>query len=115
MRRVQAHEIIVFKNKYLYFFVTASACAASAHAQDYPNRPIRLLTATAAGSGSDVVARIIGGKLTEVLGKQIVVDNRASAGPVRHTGAPADGGRGGHHFHARRDWRFFARRVAALD
>ena len=43
----------------------------------YPIRPIRLLTPTAAGSGSDVVARIISGKLTEVLGKQIVVDNRA--------------------------------------
>lgn len=67
----------MFKNKCLHVFLAASACAASAHAQDYPNRPIRLLTATAAGSGSDVVARIIGGKLTEVLGKQIVVDNRA--------------------------------------
>ena len=63
----------MFKNKCLHVFLAASACAASAHAQDYPNRPIRLLTATAAGSGSDVVARIIGGKLTEVLGKQIVV------------------------------------------
>ena len=46
-------------------------------AQPYPSRPIRLVTPTAAGSGSDVVARIISGKLTEALGRQIVVDNRA--------------------------------------
>ena len=56
-------------------------CAGAAHGQAagvaYPARPIRLITATAAGSGSDVVARIISVKLTEALGRQIVVDNRA--------------------------------------
>ncbi|HTD90702.1 MAG TPA: tripartite tricarboxylate transporter substrate binding protein [Burkholderiales bacterium] len=51
--------------------------ATIAAAQTYPARPVRLVTPTAAGSGSDVVARIISGKLTEVLGTQIVVDNRA--------------------------------------
>ena len=56
---------------------SSAAMAQSAPASTYPVRPIRLLTPTAAGSGSDVVARIISGKLTEVLGKQIVVDNRA--------------------------------------
>jgi tripartite-type tricarboxylate transporter receptor subunit TctC len=53
--------------------------ATAVTAQTYPVRPIRWVTATAAGSGSDVVARIISVKLTEVLGKQIVVDNRAGA------------------------------------
>ncbi len=53
--------------------------ATAADAQSYPVRPIRWVTATAAGSGSDVVARIISAKLTEVLGRQIVVDNRAGA------------------------------------
>ena len=48
-----------------------------AQTEVYPARPIRLLTPTAAGSGSDVVARIVSGKLTEALGRQIVVDNRA--------------------------------------
>ncbi len=57
----------------MYLTLASSTVAAQA----YPSRPIRLLTPTAAGSGSDVVARIISGKLTEVLGKQIVVDNRA--------------------------------------
>lgn len=46
-------------------------------ADAYPLRPIRMLTPTAAGSGSDVVARIISGRLSELLGRQVVVDNRA--------------------------------------
>ncbi len=57
--------------------IFGSALNLIAAAQTYPTRPIRLLTPTAAGSGSDVVARIISGKLTETLGRQIVVDNRA--------------------------------------
>jgi len=55
----------------------AAVMTSAVVAQPYPSRPIRLLTPTAAGSGSDVVARIISGKLTETLGQQIVVDNRA--------------------------------------
>jgi len=66
-------------NKIKYLHVLIWIAAWPALAQDYPTRPIRLLTATAAGSGSDVVARIVGGKLSEILGKQIVVDNRAGA------------------------------------
>lgn len=61
-------------------WAVALLCAAplaAAQAQPYPARPIRLVTPTAAGSGSDVVARILSGKLTETLGRQIVVDNRA--------------------------------------
>jgi tripartite-type tricarboxylate transporter receptor subunit TctC len=42
----------------------------------YPDKPIRLITPTAAASGADVVSRILSGKLSEALGKQIVVDNR---------------------------------------
>lgn len=45
--------------------------------QAFPSRPIRLVTPTAAGSGSDVVARMVGSRLTDVLGRQIVVDNRS--------------------------------------
>ena len=57
--------------------VISTAAIAQQYPQSYPSRPIRLITPTAAGSGSDVVARIISGKLTEALGRQIVVDNRA--------------------------------------
>ena len=42
-------------------------------------RPIRWVTSTAAGSGSDVVARILSPRLSELLGQQVVVDNRPGA------------------------------------
>lgn len=73
------------KIKYLFVFCAIAAgpalaqAAATGTAQDYPLRPIRLVIATATGSGADVVARIISGKLSEALGKQIVVDNRSGA------------------------------------
>ena len=48
-------------------------------AQKYPSRPIRMITATTVGSGPDVIARLLAARLTESLGQQIVVDNRAGA------------------------------------
>lgn len=55
--------------------------AAGVQAQSkYPNRPIRLITPFAAGGGSDLLARLIGPPLTEVLGQLIVVDNRPGGG-----------------------------------
>ena len=49
-------------------------------AQNYPAKPVRVLIGFAAGSSTDVVMRIIGPKLTEVWGNQVIVDNRAGAG-----------------------------------
>jgi tripartite-type tricarboxylate transporter receptor subunit TctC len=46
----------------------------------YPSKPIRMLVGFSPGGGTDVAARIIGRKLTEMWGQQIVVDNRAGAG-----------------------------------
>lgn len=48
-------------------------------AQSYPVRPIRLMVGSAVGSGSDVVARVLSTRLSENLGQQVVVDNRAGA------------------------------------
>jgi tripartite-type tricarboxylate transporter receptor subunit TctC len=55
------------------------AAADAASAQDYPNRPIRFLVGFAAGGSSDVVARVIGQKLSEILGVGIPVENRTGA------------------------------------
>ena len=54
------------------------SCAALG--QSYPAKPVRVLIGFAAGSSTDVVMRIIGPKLTEVWGNQVIVDNRAGAG-----------------------------------
>lgn len=48
----------------------------------YPNRPIRLVVVTAAGGGGDMVARLVAQGLSERLGRQVVVDNRAGAGGI---------------------------------
>ena len=55
------------------------AYGGSAIAQDYPNRPIRLIVPFAPGGGSDFMGRLIGQKLSEQLGQQVVVDNRPGA------------------------------------
>ena len=51
-------------------------------AKDYPSRPIRLLVPNAPGSSVDTLSRIMAHKLTDVLGHQVVIDNRAGAGGV---------------------------------
>jgi tripartite-type tricarboxylate transporter receptor subunit TctC len=57
--------------------VCAAACAA--HAQDYPNRPIKLVVPQAPGSGADVVARMLADSMAKQLGQPVVVDNRPGA------------------------------------
>src|SRR5687767_6327722 len=50
--------------------------------QDYPNKPIRLITPAAQGGTTDLLARIFGQKLGESWAQQVIVDNRASAAGV---------------------------------
>ena len=57
--------------------LTAGAPAATS---DYPNRPIRYIVATGPGGASDIIARTIGPPLSELLGVQLVIDNRSGAG-----------------------------------
>ncbi len=73
----------------------AALAAPTVSAQAYPNKPIRMVVANAAGGPADVVTRIYSAKLSELLGQQIVIDNRPGAGgsvagDVVAT-APADG------------------------
>lgn len=59
--------------------ITVFAVPEIGAAQTYPNRPLRFIVAFPAGSTSDIIARILGNKLSEQLGQQVVVDPRAGA------------------------------------
>ncbi len=59
---------------------TLIAFAASAQAQDFPNKPIKIIVPYAAGGGTDIVARIVAQKLQEKWGQSTIVENRAGAG-----------------------------------
>ena len=77
------------------------ASTAAAHAQTpsstqpYPSRPIRMMVPFSPGGASDVAARIVGQKLGERMGQQVVIENRTGAGGTIGTEvvvrAPADG------------------------
>lgn len=67
----------------------------SLHAQEYPSRPIRLIVPFAPGGTTDILARILGQKLGDNLGQQVIADNRAGAagnvGTALAAKAPPDG------------------------
>ena len=79
--------------------IAALACAAlaqaQAHAQEYPTKPVRLISGFQPGGGSDIVARLLADKLTEAWGRPFIVDNRSGAGGTIALGiaakAPNDG------------------------
>jgi tripartite-type tricarboxylate transporter receptor subunit TctC len=75
------------------FALNASAFAATA--QPYPLKPVRIVVGFPAGSGTDMLARFIGGKFTDRVAQQIVVDNRPGANGIiaaeLTTKAPPDG------------------------
>jgi tripartite-type tricarboxylate transporter receptor subunit TctC len=56
------------------------AVAGGALAQPYPAKPIRVIAGFPPASGADITARVIGARLNEALGQQVVVDNRPGAG-----------------------------------
>ena len=76
--------------------VALASAPTTARAQsDYPNRPIRIVVGFAAGGGNDILARLVGLRLSQLIGQPVVIENRAGAGGrlaaeyVSHQ--PADG------------------------
>jgi tripartite-type tricarboxylate transporter receptor subunit TctC len=51
-----------------------------AHADDYPNKPVRLLVGFIPGSSADITARVLGNRMSQILGQQFVIENKPGAG-----------------------------------
>jgi tripartite-type tricarboxylate transporter receptor subunit TctC len=58
------------------------AATASAQAQSYPTRPVRLIAHSAPGGTSDILGRLVAQKLTDAFSQQVVVENRAGASGI---------------------------------
>jgi tripartite-type tricarboxylate transporter receptor subunit TctC len=86
----------VFRAICAFFILLGLVLDAPALAQqDYPSRPIRLITPAAPGGTTDLLARVVGARLSDALKQQVIVDNRASASGVNAgeltANAPPDG------------------------
>ncbi len=88
----------MFKNTIAYCgaaLLLASTACLQANAQPYPTRPVRFIVPFQPGAGTDITARTVAGKMSELLGQQVVVDNRPGAsgniGLDLAARAPADG------------------------
>ncbi len=67
--------------RHIAIMLTAiSIFAAPAHAQSYPNKPIRIITANSAGGTSDIFSRALAEELQKRLGQPIVIENRSGGG-----------------------------------
>lgn len=75
--------------------VCACVCAPVAAAESWPSRPLTMVVPFAAGGGTDVLGRIIGRRLSEILGQQVIIENVGGAGGMvgsaRVAKAPPDG------------------------
>ena len=88
MRAAPAHEVIVKalpRGLLLLALIAMSASGACARAESYPTRPVTFVVPFAAGGGTEFLARLLGQRLEQRLGKPFVIENRPGGGGV--TGA----------------------------
>jgi tripartite-type tricarboxylate transporter receptor subunit TctC len=71
------------------FAAMLAAVGAACAQQDYPNRPLRMIVPWPPGQATDLVGRVMAQKMSDVLGQQIVIDNRAGAGGMIGTDVAA--------------------------
>ena len=76
-------------------FIATFALIGAGHTQDYPTRPITMVVPFAAGGPTDVLARVVADRMSQLLGQQVVVENVGGAGGMtgvqRVAQAPPDG------------------------
>ena len=70
----------VFGRLFFAMLVALCAIATPAPAQNYPAKPIRYIIAFPPGGSNDILARIIGARMTELMGATVIVDNRPGGG-----------------------------------
>lgn len=76
--RMIGGEVMKFKSAAVYSAAMLTFVT-SVVAQQYPTKPLRIIVMNTPGSGADIVTRLIAAKMSESLGQQVVVDNRAGA------------------------------------
>ncbi len=69
-----------FPRRALIILTAAAYAVGGAAAQPYPAKPIRIIVPFTPGGSTDIVARVVGQKLGEALGAQVIIDNRPGAG-----------------------------------
>src|SRR5262245_19858243 len=76
--------------------ILSCVLATAAVAQDWPNKPVRILVGFGAGGGTDVATRVVADGLSKALGQQFVVENRVGAGGTIAGGVVAKGEKDGY-------------------
>ncbi|HEY9445735.1 MAG TPA: tripartite tricarboxylate transporter substrate binding protein [Burkholderiales bacterium] len=84
------------KQRYCLVALALLAGIGALHAQPYPTHPVRIIVAFPPGGGTDIVARLIGPRLTDQWNQQVIVENRAGASGVIGTEAAARAAPDGH-------------------
>jgi tripartite-type tricarboxylate transporter receptor subunit TctC len=90
-----------FGRRFVFAFVAAAVCSALVHpaqAENFPDRPIKLIVGFGAGGPTDIVARVLAEQLSENLGTSVVVENRTGASGNIATQAVASAAKDGYTF-----------------